>query len=119
MTASKKALNIFLWTAANTGYAVLLVKAIVYHTNWALNIAKFLTWVGVFLYGIISMAKHSDTGIVIPEKAVPLWIDTILDIIMACLFAAGGHFFYASLIIISIIFYVDIFHEEAIEASLL
>lgn len=112
MTTKRQVLNILLWVVINGLFAVCLILGIAYNVHWALNLAKFLTWCGFFIFSIACLAKHGDPIIEIPEKSIPLSIDIVYDIVMASIFAAGGHFFYATLVIFQILLYIDIFSKN-------
>lgn len=113
MTSStKKTLYIAKWIIVNGLFAAISVEGIVYHTHWALNVARFLVWVGVAIYTLLVIASETNDNFELPELKVPIQADMLYDFLMASLFAAGGYFFYAALMLLSIILYTHVYKDQ-------
>jgi hypothetical protein len=106
-------MDLLWWAAAVSG-------TLYHHVQWFWTFA-FLTWFLVLGWGLIALTKFGAAVTKIPFKSqdpsVPLKLALFSDLSLACLMAFTGHFFYAALVVLQMLFEQFYFTKEEVTPS--
>ena len=107
MTTLERITRVITWLINNSITWALAISGLVLKVSWALRVWVFLLWLSIFMFTLMNIHKTNCKEKHLEYKdlklAVPAWIDVTLDVLMGCLMAAFGHWFYAALVVVQML----------------
>lgn len=114
MSAQGRAKSLILHVVINGFWYLTGILGTFYGMAWAFNIFAFMSCVIFSAGGFIAAGMLAATALgkpifALPTPPLPIWLDLLLDGIIALVAVAFGHWFIGALILVQIIFYDFIF----------
>lgn len=105
------------WSVYNTFWYLMGALGAIVGIGWAFNIFAFLTWLCFFVVILLSWYKSfcKRTGTAyegLGSLPIPMWLDFSFDLVFALMLAATGHWFYAAMVIVNEVIFIDILKEN-------
>jgi len=109
------------WVVLDALWWMTAILGTFYHHQGWFWVFAFLTWVLFIMWGFISLIKFgaalTKADFPVENRAVPARVAASSDLGIACVMAFTGHFFYATLVILQMLFEQFYFAKEEVKAS--
>lgn len=101
----------FGWFGYNFFWYLMAALGAIAGFGWAFSIFAFFTWLTFVIALLLTWYKghcrRNNEPYTITPMPVPMWLDFALDMVLAIMLAATGHWFYAAMVIFNEVMLVD------------